>query len=130
MCSSDLAESLETAFVNQEEKAISGFVADFQDQLETILNSIAGIREENGCVEEDSGNFAIGDREMLYQLMDELEPLLESRKPVPSKMIMAKISQYTWSTGLAENIGQLGKLVGKYKFEEARTLIKDIRDKI
>jgi len=124
------SESLEIAFAKEEEQKMAGLVSEFQGQLEIVLNSISGICREDNETDDGSGNLDTGDIGMLNELMDELEPLLENRKPVPSKKIMARVNQYTWPTELTEDLSQLSKQVGKYRFDEARPLVRDIRNNI
>jgi polar amino acid transport system substrate-binding protein len=69
------------------------------------------------------------DPKMLKELLEELKPVLEKRKPKPAKEIIEKIDEYILPEGLGIEFEKLSKFVGKYKFKDAVEILKVINEK-
>ena len=56
----------------------------------------------------------------------ELEPHLRKRKPKPANEVVQKLAACEWTGGDAKSVKDLERLVGKYWFKEAQTVVVDI----
>ena len=71
-----------------------------------------------------------GSPEFLLELLSTIDPLIQKRKPKPCKEIMAEISGYAWPDEYAQEIVELDRLIGKYKFKDAYTIFESIVEKL
>ncbi|MBF0573047.1 MAG: hypothetical protein HQK69_04725 [Desulfamplus sp.] len=67
-----------------------------------------------------------GDKAKLIQFLNNLESALQKKKPKPCKEIVAQINQFLWPPNINPLIQELERLVGKYKFNEARESIEQL----
>ncbi|MBW1850869.1 MAG: DUF3365 domain-containing protein [Deltaproteobacteria bacterium] len=72
----------------------------------------------------------MGSPELLLELLSTIDPFIQKRKPKPCKEIMAEISRYAWPDEYAQEILELGRLIGKYKFKDAYTIFESIVKKL
>ena len=72
----------------------------------------------------------MGTPEFLLELLSTIDPLIQKRKPKPCKEIMAEISGYAWPDEYAQEIVELDRLIGKYKFKDAYTIFESIVEKL
>ncbi|MCB2189652.1 MAG: Hpt domain-containing protein, partial [Deltaproteobacteria bacterium] len=62
-------------------------------------------------------------------VLDELAAALKTRKPKPSKEAFQKVADLGWPSEFSLELADLGKLVGKYKFMDALTLVEALKAK-
>jgi HPt (histidine-containing phosphotransfer) domain-containing protein len=74
----------------------------------------------------EPGQEAPGDPETLRALLVELDPHLRKRKPRPAKEVVRRLAGFDWTGGDGESIEELERLVGKYRFREAQTVLADL----
>ena len=72
----------------------------------------------------------MGSPEFLLELLSTIDPLIQKRKPKQCKEIMAEISRYAWPDEYAQEIVELDRLIGKYKFKDAYTILESIVKKL
>ncbi len=105
---------------------------DFE-KLEAVLSALIGnLKRADLDLKEDTGSENSKteiDPNMLKELLEELKPMLEKRKPKPAKEIIEKISGFTLPDSLSSEFEKLASFVSKYKFKEAMVILKVLREK-
>jgi len=71
-----------------------------------------------------------GSPEFLLELLSTIDPFIQKRKPKQCKEIMAEISGYAWPDEFAQEIVELDRLIGKYKFKDAYTILESVVKKL
>ncbi|WP_299976711.1 transporter substrate-binding domain-containing protein [Desulfobacula sp.] len=129
------AKNLQAAGAEVEAAIKNGTLDNIDSLLKTFEKSIQSIMEglkdfvATEKAGEDKGEKKAGDIAKLKELIENLEPLVQKRKPKPCKEIMAEINEFAWPDYSVE-IGELSRLVGKYKFKDAPSVMKNIMSKI
>lgn len=72
----------------------------------------------------------LGSLDFLFEQLSTIDPLIQKRKPKPCKEIMAEISKYAWPDEYAQEIVELDRLIGKYKFKDAYKIFESIMEKM
>ncbi len=72
----------------------------------------------------------MADSALLLELLLKLKPHVKKRKPKPCKNVMGEINSYSWPDEYAQEIVELDRLIGKYKFKDAYTIFESIVDKL
>jgi signal transduction histidine kinase len=72
----------------------------------------------------------MGSPELLLELLSTVEPFIQKKKPKPCRETMTEISRYAWPDEYTQEIVELDRLIGKYKFKEAYTIIESIVEKL
>jgi hypothetical protein len=121
---------LETAIQHQKTDEFEGLLAGFADALNLVLNSMKHVVEVEDKTEKEKVESESGDLKKLLELLLKLEPHLKKRKPKPCKEVMGEINSYSWPLEYPQDIDELGKLIGKYKFKDAHPILESIVDKL
>ena len=66
----------------------------------------------------------------LAAALEELVPLLKTRKPKPCKAAMVKIKALKWPSQFSIEIADLDRFIKKYKFKEALPLVESLQAKL
>ena len=66
----------------------------------------------------------------LAELLEELLPLIKTRKPKKCAPAIEQISKLSWPDHLDKKVKELIKLIGRYKFKEAETIAESIISKL
>jgi two-component system sensor histidine kinase/response regulator len=124
-----VAGELEDAIKHEKTDEIVGLIEHFSKELHEVLDSLKGFIELEGESEKVEGEMA--DQNKLLELLLKLEPHVKTRKPKLCKEVMIEISAFSWPEEYSTGVVDLKKMVGKYKFKEARGvlegMIKDLR---
>ncbi len=91
----------------------------FKDCEDTTVNPVSS----KTCRE-------IGSPELLLEQLSKIAPFIQKKNPKPCKEIMAEISRYEWPDEYAQEIVELGQLIGKYKFKDAQPVFESIVGKL
>jgi polar amino acid transport system substrate-binding protein len=96
--------------------------AEIEKLNELLSGLIRNLKKTDLEVKVDSGSEESKtemDPKILKELLEELKPVLEKRKPKPSKEIIEKINTFKLSDELIAEFEKLSKFAGKYKFKDA-----------
>jgi signal transduction histidine kinase len=91
----------------------------FEDQEETTANRNTS-----------KADGKMGNPELLLELLSTIGPFIQKRKPKQCKEIMAEISEYRWPDEYAQEIAELDRLIGKYKFKDALPIYESTMEKL
>ncbi len=91
--------------------------------LSVLIGNLKQVNLEVNKPAENEGKKEDIDPDELKKLLSELSPLLEKRKPKPSKEIIKKLNSYILPEQLKSELEKLSKFVSKYKFKEALEVI-------
>jgi len=124
------AGELEAAIKHQKTDGIEGLLDGFKDALNVVINSLKNVVEVEDKTEKEKTESKTGDPKKLYELLQKLESHLEKRKPKPCKEVMDEIKGFSWPGEFVQDLVELGKLVGKYKFKDAKAIHESIVKKL
>jgi len=98
----------------------------FAQALNTVLVSLRNISadEEEAGVKIDERE--TGDPHDLLVMLEKLKPHVQKSKPNPCKEAMKEINGVAWPDEYVQEIAELGRLIGKYKFNDAYTILGSI----
>ena len=120
---------VETAIKNNNLENIASLLDIFEQNIQSIMNGLKDFVIAEEAVNENTGEKETGDPAKLAELLQELEPHVQKKKPKPSKEIIAEINMYNWPDEYSLAIGELSKRVNKYKFKDAMVVLKSLQDK-
>ena len=124
------AGELEAAIKRQKIDEFEALLVGFADALKVVLNSLKNVVEDEDKIEKEKIEIESGGPKMLLELLLKLEPHLKKRKPKPCKEVMGEISSYSWPDECAQDIAELDRLLGKYKFKDAQPILESIVEKL
>jgi len=144
------AGEVEKAIKQQEHEQLGGLLETFDEELKTVLKLVESYLAEQSEAEqseaeqseaeqseadqdeakEAGAEISVANREKLFALLEQLEPVVEKRRPKQCKEIMSEITGQHWPEALSHQIDQLDKLIGNYKFKDALPLIKALKNDI
>jgi len=114
---------LEAALKERDADSVQEKLDGFGHELEAITRSLRSVVEARDESRSVTAAAAPGDLETLRNLLREIEPHLEKRRPRHAREVMEKLGGFAWTGRDAESIQELEKLVGKYRFKEARAVV-------
>ena len=120
-----VAAELEAALKERDTDSIPEKLDVFGRELDGLIPPLRAALEAQG----QSGPAAAadpGDPATLRALLLELEPHVEKRRPRQTREVMEKLAGFAWTGADAEAVRDLERLVGKYRFKEARALVADV----
>ncbi|MDQ7822309.1 MAG: response regulator [Candidatus Eremiobacteraeota bacterium] len=119
----DAAAAVESALAHDEKEKLPGALEKLKDRLIEVIETIRpALKEEK---EEKKGS-ALGDGAKLRGLLLELQAHVQKQKPKLCKEAMEKISAYRWPAEYSGTIAQLGRMLGSYKFKDAKDLLEKL----
>ncbi len=127
------ARDLQAAGADVEAAIKKGTLENIEELLETYEQNIQSIMNglKDFVAAEESvgqrGEKETGDRAKLAELLQELEPHMQKKKPKPCKETMAKITSYEWPDDYRSHINELGRLINKYKFKDAQLVLESLK---
>ncbi len=129
------AGDVEKAIKQQKHEQLGGLLETFDEALKTVLKSVESYLAEQSDADRSDAKEAgaeaiVADPEELSTLLEQLEPFVEKRRPKQSKEIMNEITSQHWPEPLSNQIDQIDKLIGKYKFKDALPLIQALKSQI
>jgi CheY-like chemotaxis protein len=101
----------------------------FESKTQAI---IAGLKDFVAAVEAGSkkkGDKETGDPAKLKELLEKLKPFVQKKKPKPSKEVIEEINEFSWPD-YAMDIGDLSKMISKYKFKDAISVLESLQEKL
>ncbi len=120
-----IAAELEAALNSDFSGDSTGLRADFHKEFNVILSVVKPVADENNAKTPRSHTQS-GNEAQLLAFLKELEPHVAKRKPKPSKEILRKMQDYAWPESFGPQVQTLKKLIGKYKFKDAKTLLETL----
>ncbi len=72
----------------------------------------------------------VADHKTLLSSLEDLEPLLKTRKPKKCEQALEKVLSLSWPSNLRREIEELEKSVNKYKFKQAMTILESLLNKL
>ncbi|MBU2550386.1 MAG: response regulator, partial [Proteobacteria bacterium] len=121
---------LDAALKESDDTAARTALSPFAEALGRVMTSLADLEPVG---ESDTGGAGAGERpdpEALLALLAELEPHVQKRKPKLCEPILEKIAASAWPDGLRLDLGDMNKLIGKYKFKEAQAILETLRENL
>jgi CheY-like chemotaxis protein len=124
----EAAASLEAALRNRESEKYPERLNKFEEELKAVIQALTTLAGQ----EDAQGSAATGreDPLVLLQALEKMKPHLISRKPRRCAEAMAAVNQIPRPQGLEKEIQELGRLVGKYRFKEAGSLLDSLMSKL
>jgi signal transduction histidine kinase/DNA-binding response OmpR family regulator/HPt (histidine-containing phosphotransfer) domain-containing protein len=119
----DIAQDLELSIKKGKFGEARELLGPFAEALNMVLDSLRSISadEEKARVKIDERE--IGDPADLLAMLAKLQPHVQKRKPKPCKEVMKEINGVSWPGEYVQEIAELGRLIGKYKFKDAYTIL-------
>ena len=100
------------------------FLTAFEDELQQILKAVETVVEFKKEKGEEETVKKSGDPAHCLTYLERLHHHVEKRKPKPSKALIKEISSFAWPGEFSMAIGEIEKMIGKYKFKDASKRIK------
>ena len=82
--------------------------------------------EEDRYKKEDVSDTRVTSPDELVELLEELVPLIKTRKPKRCAPAIEQILRLSWPDHLDKKVKELTKLIGRYKFKEAEKIAESI----
>ena len=98
----------------------------FDKTLIQVLDALKDFLGEGETEGEEKKAGEAGDLSELLALLEKLEPHVQKRKPKQCKEIMEEVSGFSWPEEYMKNMKELEKLIGKYKFKDAKPLLDSL----
>jgi CheY-like chemotaxis protein/HPt (histidine-containing phosphotransfer) domain-containing protein len=129
----DLAEAtgqLEAAIKHEKTREWNPLLKGVSEALNLVMTSLKNVIDIEDETEKEKIKGKTEDPEKLLELLLKLEPHLTKRKPKPCKEVMEEINNLSWPDESAQEITELGRLIGKYKFKDAQVIQQSIIEKL
>ena len=101
--------------------------APFDVQLNRVMASLRSFAEARKTEKAKQNSVPAGEPAMLLELLHRLEPFIQKRKPKPCKEIMEEINALQWQGPLREQVAELSKWIGKYRFPKAMEALTEMK---
>ncbi|MFW6414838.1 MAG: response regulator [Thermodesulfobacteriota bacterium] len=121
----NFALHLEQEMDSRDRLPSSALLKNFQEALRDTFRNLAQQGEGTAEKEEDSLP-EVKDLNALSSILRELYPEVEQNKPRACQPLLDELQQYSWPRPYNSQIGQLGQLIKKYRFREARDIISEM----
>jgi two-component system, sensor histidine kinase and response regulator len=125
------AAEVESAIQKEKIDNIDSLLGSFDNHIKIVMD---GLNEFVAAVEafEAKGETKnqTGDIMVLLQLIEELAPFVNKKRPKPCKKIMEKINNYAWPADYSDGIDHLNRLIGKYRFKDISPIMENLILKI
>jgi HPt (histidine-containing phosphotransfer) domain-containing protein len=121
---------LEHAIKEGETDTCEAKISAFGKVLKNVITALGvlGGREKEAADSDKAGPDATPDE--LAAALEGLLPHLKTRKPKRCKEDMLKIKELKWPTAFSMEIGDLDRLIKKYKFKKALPLAESLQAKL
>ncbi|MBF0226516.1 MAG: response regulator [Desulfobacterales bacterium] len=96
--------------------------------LDPVLKGLENIAEMNAQPFKTEAE--LGDVNRLKELLLEMQPSLQKKKPKPCKELLEKIGQNAWQEEFAKSLKEIEYFISKYKFNDASTIVSALLEKI
>ena len=85
-------------------------------------------KKGNAIVEmvDDQTDHEVSDPYLLHELLLTLDPFIQKRKPKLCAEVIGKISGMRWPEPYTQDVADLGTLIKRYKFKEAKALLDEM----
>lgn len=101
----------------------------FTSALKMVLNTLESVvspQTQISEIQKKQDTSRQGTVSQLTELLTQIEPFVQKRKPKPCKEIMAEMGAFTWPDNVAPQLQELDLLIGKYKFKEALDIVDEL----
>jgi PAS domain S-box-containing protein len=123
----EAAAKLQTSLTNGTQDEYESLMSDFDNKMERVFNSLQRLEpEEDEDMEDNETGFEQTAPEKLIEALIGLEPQLKARKPKGCAPIINEIMKLSWPETIDKDVKELEGLIGRYGFNEAQTLLKEI----
>ena len=105
----------------------------FAQCLGTIMTSLAALEsreDDRKGKESDFSGTPTGSSEALLEALKGLEPHLKAGKPKQCAQAIKDVRRLSWPPDLEQGIKDLERLIGKYKFQDARAILDSLTRKL
>ncbi len=122
-----IAGNLEDGIRRRETGRYEILLKKYSKELSSVLNALKDLKlgvDKNK--KEDVCEAQATSPEKLVELLEELIPHIKARQPKKCAPAIEQISKLTWPDHLEKSAIELTKLIGRYKFKEAETIVESI----
>jgi CheY-like chemotaxis protein len=123
------SKNLELAAKAGEFDQAKALMDPFREALDQVLESLKAIAQPPAQEEKKVGA-QTGSPEKLLEFLEKLEAHVQKKKPKPCKEIMEEMAGINWSAEDSQDIAELGRLIGKYKFKDAQPFLESMIQKL
>jgi len=120
---------VETAIKHGNLDNIGELLNTFEKKTQAIITGLKDFVAAAESAGKKGGEKETGEPAKLKELLEKLRPSVEKKKPKPSKEVMTEINEFAWPD-LAVEIGDLNRLITKYKFKDAVSVIDSLNKKL
>jgi two-component system sensor histidine kinase/response regulator len=126
-----IAGELEAVIRKKETDRYDSMLKKYSKELSKVLTTLKVLEpEEDRYKKEDVSDTQAISQNELVELLEVLVPHIKTRKPKKCAPAIEQISRLSWPDHLNENVKELIKLIGKYKFKEAEEIAESIISKL
>jgi len=127
-----IASDLEAGIRKRETDRFDILLKKYSKELSKILTTLEDLRPEGDRYKKEGvgGDTQDTSSDKLVELLEELLPLIKTRKPKKCAPAIEHISKLSWPDHLGKKVKELIKLIGRYKFKEAEEIAKSIISKL
>ncbi|MCP4271985.1 MAG: response regulator [Gammaproteobacteria bacterium] len=126
-----IADDLEAGIRKRETDKFDSMLKKYSRELSKVLTTLKALEpEENRDKNKNVSDTRALSPNELIKLLEELVPLIKTRKPKKCAPAIEQISKLTWPDHLSKEVKELTKLIGRYKFKEAETIAETIISKL
>jgi PAS domain S-box-containing protein len=126
------AGDLEDGIRKRETDRYDIMLKKYSKELNKILTTLEDLQHEGDRYRKEGvgGDTQNSSPDKLVELLEELLPLIKTRKPKKCAPAIEHISKLSWPDHLDKKVKELTKLIGKYKFKEAGKIVESIISKL
>ena len=122
-----IAGELEAWIRKRETERYDGILKKYSKELRKVLTTLKALEpEEDRYKKEDVSDTRVTSPDELVELLEELVPLIKTRKPKRCAPAIEQILRFSWPDHLDKKVKELTKLIGRYKFKEAEKIAESI----
>jgi len=129
----DVSAGLEAVIRQDEADEFESRMSDFDRALKRALTSLEELSLDQEEPEREKQPAVPGTPRDLLELLLELEPHIQKRKPKPASEIMGQITGHVWPENYSQGLNDLNTLIKRYKFKEAQeiteSMIAELRER-
>jgi len=105
------------------------FTATFDRQEQEQPFEMPSLEKKGNAIVEmvdDQTDHEVSDPNLLHELLLTLDPFIQKRKPKLCAEVIGKISGMRWPEPYTQDVADLGTLIKRYKFKEAKALLDEM----
>ncbi|NOR64473.1 MAG: response regulator, partial [Candidatus Scalindua sp.] len=126
-----VAGDLEAGIRKRETDRYDSMLKKYSRELSKALTTLKDLEpEEDISKKEGVSDTRAASPDELVELLEGLMPHIKTRKPKKCAPALEQITKVSWPDHLGKKTKELTKLIGKYKFKEAGTIVESIISKL